>query len=104
MEYYEEAFPQDAQFYHNVTVIDVAIARDIWNADFDTVWYLERLTALRPMIFSFHQEERDIIDQVDVDISLNDEDNNNDWILDYYENCIVKIDPDGTITWYEDEF
>ena len=27
-----------------------------------------------------------------------------DWLLDYYENCVVEVDPDGTISWYEGEF
>lgn len=24
--------------------------------------------------------------------------------IGYYENCIVEVDPDGTVSWYEGEF
>ena len=40
-----EAFPEGAQLYHNVTVIVVSVAEDIWDENFDSIWYLDQLTA-----------------------------------------------------------
>ncbi len=86
-----EAFPKGAQFYHNVTVIVFSVAEDIWDEDFDSIWYLDQLTAPESKAILFFKEEREIIDDAD-------------WLLDYYENCIVEVDPDGTVSWYEGEF
>lgn len=72
---------------HNVTVIVISVAEDIWDEDFDSIWYLDQLTAPEPKAILFLKEEREII--------------NDDWLLDYYENCIVEVDPDGTVSWYE---
>lgn len=80
-----------SQFYHNVTVIVFSIAEDIWDEDFDSIWYLDQLTAPESKAILFFKEEREII-------------NDADWLLDYYENCIVEVDPDGTVSWYEGEF
>lgn len=87
-----EAFPKDAQFYHNVTVIVFSVAEDIWDEDFDSIWYLDQLTAPESKAILFFKEKREIINEAD------------DWLLDYYENCIVEVDPDGTVSWYEGEF
>ena len=86
---------EGAQFYHNVTVIVVSVAEDIWDEDFDSIWYLDQLTAPEPKAILFFKEEREII---------NDDEQECDWLLDYYENCIVEVDPDGTVSWYEGEF
>ena len=88
-----EAFPKGAQFYHNVTVIVFSVAEDIWDEDFDSIWYLDQLTAPESKAILFFKEEREIINDADVD-----------WLLDYYENCIVEVDPDGTVSWYEGEY
>lgn len=88
-----EAFPEGAQFYHNVTVIVISVAEDIWDEDFDSIWYLDQLTAPESKAILFFKEEREVINDTDVD-----------WLLDYYENCIVEVDPDGTVSWYEGEF
>lgn len=88
-----EAFPKGAQFYHNVTVIVFSVAEDIWDEDFDSIWYLDQLTAPESKAILFFKEEREIINDADCD-----------WLLDYYENCIVEVDPDGTVSWYEGEF
>lgn len=92
------AFPKGAQFYHNVTVIVFSIAEDIWDEDFDSIWYLDQLTAPESKAILFFKEEREIIND-DCD-----DEQECDWLLDYYENCIVEVDPDGTVSWYEGEF
>lgn len=97
-----EAFPKDAQFYHNVTVIVFSVAEDIWDEDFDSIWYLDQLTALESKAILFFKEEREVINDADVDDC--DDEQECDWLLDYYENCIVEVDPDGTVSWYEGEF
>lgn len=89
---------EGAQFYHNVTVIVVSVAEDIWDEDFDSIWYLDQLTAPESKAILFFKEEREIINDADVDC---DDEQECDWLLDYYENCIVKVDPDGTVSWYE---
>ena len=94
-----EAFPEGAQFYHNVTVIVISVAEDIWDEDFDSIWYLDQLTAPEPKAILFFKEEREIINNADCD-----DEQECDWLLDYYENCIVEVDPDGTVSWYEGEF
>lgn len=93
-----EAFPKGAQFYHNVTVIVFSVAEDIWDEDFDSIWYLDQLTAPESKAILFFKEEREIIND-DCD-----DEQECDWLLDYYENCIVEVDPDGTVSWYEGEF
>lgn len=90
-----EAFSEGAQFYHNVTVIVISVAEDIWDEDFDSIWYLDQLTAPESKAILFFKEEREVI---------NDDEQEYDWLLDYYENCIVEVDPDGTVSWYEGEF
>lgn len=100
-----KAFPEGAQFYHNVTVIVVSVAEDIWDEDFDSIWYLDQLTAPDPKAILFFKEEREIINDADVDVFYDcDDEQECDWLLDYYENCIVEVDPDGTVSWYEGEF
>lgn len=99
-----EAFPKGAQFYHNVTVIVFSIAEDIWDEDFDSIWYLDQLTAPESKAILFFKEEREIINDTDVDIFYDCDEQECDWLLDYYENCIVEVDPDGTISWYEENF
>lgn len=87
---------EGAQFYHNVIVIVVSVAEDIWDEDFDSIWYLDQLTAPKPKAILFFKEGREIINDAD--------EQECDWLLDYYENCIVEIDPNGTVSWYEGEF
>ena len=54
-----EAFPEGAQFYHNVTVIVVSVAEDIWDEDFDSIWYLDQLTAQnQKQSYSSKKEEK----------------------------------------------
>lgn len=77
--------------YHNVTVIVISVAEDIWDEDFDSIWYLDQLTAPESKAILFFKEEREVINDID-------------WLLDYYENCIVEVDPDGTVSWYEGEY
>ena len=89
---FRNSLAEGAQFYHNVTVIVISVAEDIWDEDFDSIWYLDQLTAPESKAILFFKEEREII---------NDD---CDWLLDYYENCIVEVDPDGTVSWYEGEF
>lgn len=95
---------EGAQFYHNVTVIVFSIAEDIWDEDFDSIWYLDQLTAPESKAILFFKEEREIINDTDVDIFYDCDEQECDWLLDYYENCIVEVDPDGTISWYEENF
>lgn len=98
MNFSAEAFPKGAQFYHNVTVIVFSVAEDIWDEDFDSIWYLDQLTAPESKAILFFKEEREIINDAFYD------EQECDWSLDYYENCIVEVDPDGTVSWYEGEF
>lgn len=93
---FRDSLAEGAQFYHNVTVIVISVAEDIWDEDFDSIWYLDQLTAPEPKAILFLKEEREIINDADVDVFY-------DWLLDYYENCIVEVDPDGTVLWYEGE-
>ena len=100
-----EAFPEGAQFYHNATVIVFAVAEDIWDEDFDSIWYLDQLTIPEPKAILFFKEEREVINDADVDaFQACDDEQECDWLLDYYENCVVEVDPDGTVSWYEGEF
>lgn len=94
-----ETFPEGAQFYHNVTVIVFAVAEDVWDEDFDSIWYLDQLTAPDPKAILFYQEKIEFIND-----DNDDDDEECEWLLDYYENCIVEIDPNGTVSWYEGEF
>ena len=98
---FRDSLAEGAQFYHNVTVIVISVAEDIWDEDFDSIWYLDQLTAPEPKAILFLKEEREIINDADVDC---DDEQECDWLLDYYENCIVEVDPDGTVSWYEGEF
>ena len=73
--------------------------------DFDSIWYLDQLTAPESKAILFFKEEREIINDADVDVFYDcDDEQECDWLLDYYENCIVEVDPDGTVSWYEGEF
>lgn len=74
-------------FYHNVTVIAFAIAEDMWNQDFESIWYLNQITDLEPRAFLFYKEKRSALD-------------GDDWELDYYDNCIVEICENGEIWWF----
>ena len=95
---FRNSLAEGAQFYHNVTVIVISVAEDIWDEDFDSIWYLDQLTAPESKAILFFKEEREIIND-DCD-----DEQECDWLLDYYENCIVEVDPDGTVSWYEGEF
>lgn len=52
-----EAFPKGAQFYHNVIVMVFSVAEDIWNEDFDSIWYLDQLTAPKSKAILFLKEK-----------------------------------------------
>ena len=54
-----------AQFYHNVTVIVFSVAEDIWDEDFDSIWYLDQLTAPESKAILFFKEEREVINDCD---------------------------------------
>lgn len=92
-----------SQFYHNVTVISFAIAEDIWNEKFNSIWYLDQLTSAQPRAIQFYQEKRETLNQEDIDFSSGEEDDDYDWILNYYEDCVIEINPKGVISWYEGE-
>lgn len=99
----EDAFPQGAQFFHHVTVASIAIADDVWSMDCDTVWYLERLMDPKPFALFCYQEEREHLNADNLDILLMTGEASDlcDWALDeYYEDCVIELDPDGTITCY----
>lgn len=98
----EDAFPQGAQFFHHVTVVSITIADDVWNMDCDTVWYLERIMDPKPFALFCYQEERECLNADNLDILLMTGEASDlcDWALEYYEDCVIELDPDGTITCY----
>ena len=58
---FRNSLAEGAQFYHNVTVIVISVAEDIWDEDFDSIWYLDQLTAPESKAILFFKEEREII-------------------------------------------
>lgn len=102
-----ERLPEGAQFYHGVSVITIAIAEDIWEEDFDSIWYMEQLTGPRPYAIHIYKEERsygeDIVFIPDDDIDFEEEEEC-DWVLDQFDDCVIQIDPDQSISWYRGEY
>ena len=62
-----ERLPEGAQFYHNVSVITIAIAEDIWEENFDSIWYMEQLTGPKPYVIYIYKEEREYINSYEED-------------------------------------
>lgn len=112
-----ERLPEGAQFYHNVSVITIAIAEDIWEENFDSIWYMEQLTSPKPYVIYIYKEDREYINNYEEDdndiifisdeelfdnIAFEDEKQEEecDWIIDQFDNCVIQINPDQSISWY----
>lgn len=113
--------PEGAQFYHGVSVIAVAIAEDIWEEDFDSIWYMEQLTGPRPYVIYIYKEEREYINSYgeddddivfipdeelfdDIDFEDDEQEGECDWVIDQFDDCVIQIDPDQSISWYRGEY
>ena len=116
-----ERLPEGAQFYHGVSVITVAIAEDIWEEDFDSIWYMEQLTGPRTYAIHIYKEEREYINSYgeddddivfipdeelfdDIDFEDDEQEEECDWVIDQFDDCVIQIDPDQSISWYRGEY
>ena len=110
-----------SQFYYGVSVITIAIAEDIWEEDFDSVWYMEQLTGPRPYVIHIYKEEREYINSYgeddddivfisdeelfdDIDFEDDKQEEEYDWIIDQFDDCVIQIDADQSISWYRGEY
>lgn len=109
--------PEGTQFYYGISIITIAIAEDIWEEDVDSIWYMEQLTSQEPYAIHIYKEKREYINnyEEDDDIldeelfnNINFEDNEQEeecnWVINQFDNCIIQIDPDQSISWYKKEY
>lgn len=104
-----EKLPEGAQFYHGIFVITIAIAEDIWEEDFDSIWYMQQLTGPRPYAIHIYKEEREYINSYeelfdDIDFEDDEQEEECDWVIDHFDDCVIQIDPDQSISWYREEY
>lgn len=116
-----EKLPEGAQFYHGIFVITIAIAEDIWEEDFDSIWYMEQLTGPRPYAIHIYKEEREYINSYgeddddivfipdeelldDIDFEDDEQEEECDWVIDHFDDCVIRINPDQSISWYREEY
>ena len=82
---------------------------------------MEQLTGLKPYVIYIYKEEREYINSYEEDdndiifipdeelfdnIDFEDEkqEEDCDWIIDQFDNCIIQINPDQSISWYIGEY
>ena len=114
-----EKLPEGAQFYHNISIIAIAIAEDIWEENFDSIWYMEQLTGPRPYVIYIYKKESEYINSYeeddivfipdeelfnDIDFEDDEQEEEYDWIIDQFDNCVIQINPDQSVSWYKGEY
>lgn len=94
-------------YYHNVKVVLIAIADDIWDEDFEEIWDLSQLTDWEPIAICLYKETReelnelDFYDEEECYTSLKEEDV--DYVIEIYENCIIEINNNYEVIWFSNE-
>lgn len=81
-------FPEGAQFYFNLVVatIEISYESDILPKEIYDYWYLGGIKESRPFaiyIYRYHGKE------------------NNMYNVETYQHCVLEIDPNQEVCWYE---
>lgn len=77
--------------YHHITVVFIAIADDLWEWDYDSIWYLNELMEPKHQVIKFHKESRDYLYE------------EQDYEIDAFDDCMIRIYDNQTIDWHPEE-
>lgn len=74
--------------YHHITVIFIAIADDLWEWNYDSIWYLNELMGPKHQVIKFYKQARD---------------DEQDYAINAFDDCMISIYDDQTIDWHFEE-
>lgn len=82
---------------------------------------MEQLTGPRPYVIYIYKEEREYINSYggddddiifisdeepfnDIDFEDDEQEKECDWVIDQFDDCVIQINPDQSISWYKEEY
>ena len=80
---------------------------------------MEQLTGPRPYVIYIYKEEREYINSYeeddivfipdeelfnDIDFEDDEQEEEYDWIIDQFDDCVIQINPDQSVSWYKGEY
>jgi hypothetical protein len=65
---------------------------------------MEQLTGPRPYVIHIYKEEREYINSYGKDDDDIEQEEECDWVIDQFDDCVIQIDSDQSISWYRGEY